>query len=123
MTQSPTAAASISGYVDYCGEDENPAHNILLPAVRRLLGPLSATDGRLFDLGCGSGTMAAQLAPDGWKISGVDPSTAGIATANHDYPQLDLQLGSAYEDLAARFGQFDRIISLEVVEHVYAPRD
>ena len=32
-------------------------------------------------------------------------------------------MGSAYDDLAGRFDRFPAVISLEVVEHVYAPRD
>ena len=33
-----------------------------------------------------------------------------------------LELGSAYDDLAARYGRFPAVISLEVVEHLYFPR-
>lgn len=32
-------------------------------------------------------------------------------------------IGSAYDDLAEQYGQFPVVLSLEVVEHVYAPRD
>jgi SAM-dependent methyltransferase len=56
------------------------------------------------------------------SVTGVDPSTEGIAQANAQYPQLKLEEGSAYDDLAARFGRFPVVTSLEVVEHVYAPR-
>ena len=34
---------------------------------------------------------------------------------------LDLRLGSAYDDLAADFGQWPFVLCLEVVEHVYFP--
>ena len=33
-----------------------------------------------------------------------------------------LARGSAYDDLATQYGQFPVVLSLEVVEHVYAPR-
>ena len=78
---------------------------------------------RLFDLGCGNGTVAAALAEYGWQITGVDPSIEGIAQANANFPQLRLEQGSAYDNLAQRFGQFPAVVSLEVVEHVYAPRE
>ena len=42
--------------------------------------------------------------------------------ANARYPHLKLYLGSAYDDLAARYGRFPVVTSLEVVEHVYSPR-
>ena len=116
-----TESTSISGY-NYYGDDADPSHDYLLPTVLRLLGP-PAGDARLFDLGCGNGTVGAQCATHGWKVSGVDVSTDGIANAQRRFPELDLHYGSAYDDLAAKFGQFNRVISLEVVEHVYAPRD
>ena len=77
---------------------------------------------RLFDLGCGNGSVGAALHEDGWSVTGVDPSVEGIATARAAYPFLEVEEGSAYDDLAARFGRFTVVVSLEVVEHVYAPR-
>jgi 2-polyprenyl-6-hydroxyphenyl methylase/3-demethylubiquinone-9 3-methyltransferase len=59
----------------------------------------------------------------GWDVAGVDPSQEGIANANQAWPHLRLETGSAYDDLAARFGRFPMVVSLEVVEHVYAPRN
>lgn len=56
-------------------------------------------------------------------MTGVDPSVEGIAAAQAAYPDLDLHEGSAYEDLVLDHGRFPVVISLEVVEHVYAPRD
>jgi 2-polyprenyl-6-hydroxyphenyl methylase/3-demethylubiquinone-9 3-methyltransferase len=78
---------------------------------------------RIFDLGCGNGSVASVLATDGWDVTGVDPSLEGIAEANKAFPNLRLFLGSAYDDLAKTYGRFPVVISLEVVEHVYAPRD
>lgn len=66
--------------------------------------------------------MANELAKQGWQVTGVDPSIQGIAQASTRYPHLALHEGSAYEDLAARFGPFAVAVSLEVVEHVYNPR-
>ena len=83
---------------------------------------LSATGVRVFELGCGNGSVANVLAQQGWEVTGVDPSSEGIAQANAQWPQLKLFEGSAYDDLAARFGRFLVVTSLEVVEHVYFPR-
>jgi SAM-dependent methyltransferase len=47
----------------------------------------------------------------------------GIAQVQAARPHLRLETGSAYDDLVARYGTFPAVISLEVVEHVYAPRD
>lgn len=76
----------------------------------------------MFDLGCGNGSVAGAVALAGWDVTGVDPSAEGIAHAQRRYPNLRLEEGSAYDDLVARFGRFPVVTSLEVVEHVYAPR-
>lgn len=112
----------ISGY-GYADAGLNTSHGYLLPALRQELAGsrrLGATT--LFDLGCGNGSVAAALAAEGWSVTGVDPSTDGIAQANRSYPGLGLEMGSAYDDLAARYGRHPVVISLEVVEHLYAPR-
>ncbi len=112
------SAPAITGYVDHAPELEH-AHQFLLPVVFRALG----TPGRVFDLGCGNGAVAQALHDRGYQVTGVDPSESGIAYAHANRPQLDLHQGSAYEPLAERFGRFPSVVSLEVVEHVYAPRD
>lgn len=78
---------------------------------------------RLFDLGCGNGAVACLLADKGFNVTGVDPSIQGIQQANQHYPNLALHIGSAYDNLSETYGTFDILVSLEVVEHVYAPRD
>jgi 2-polyprenyl-6-hydroxyphenyl methylase/3-demethylubiquinone-9 3-methyltransferase len=117
--------AGISGY-RFASGAHSPSHAYLLPCILGELEPLFATldpaDRRLFDLGCGNGSTAAALTRNGWSVQGVDPSETGIAQAQANYPEIDLQTGSAYEDLAARFGTFPVLVSLEVVEHLYDPR-
>jgi 2-polyprenyl-3-methyl-5-hydroxy-6-metoxy-1,4-benzoquinol methylase len=116
---------AISGYRYAPVAKHTHAHDFLLPAVRAELETLKASLDipRLFDLGCGNGSVGAVLFQDGWEVTGVDPSTDGIAAAHASYPMLRLEAGSAYDDLAARYGRFPVAVSLEVVEHVYAPRD
>jgi len=77
---------------------------------------------RVFDLGCGSGAFANKLAAQGFEVHGVDPSLSGIEIARKAYPEISFDMGSTEEDLAGRFGKFQAVTSLEVVEHVYAPR-
>jgi 2-polyprenyl-6-hydroxyphenyl methylase/3-demethylubiquinone-9 3-methyltransferase len=100
----------------------NCSHPYLLPAVLRALrGFAWSGERRVFDLGCGNGAAASTLGDQGYRVTGVDPSAEGIAHANRAYPKLDLQQGSAYDDLSARFGTFPVVVSLEVVEHLYDP--
>ncbi len=117
----------ISGY-RYDNADLGHAHDYLLPSVLRVLDRLDraksgvANDRRLFELGCGNGSVARVLMTRGWDVTGVDPSEEGIAQARGVYPALKLATGSAYDDLAGQYGRFPVVLSLEVVEHVYAPR-
>jgi 2-polyprenyl-3-methyl-5-hydroxy-6-metoxy-1,4-benzoquinol methylase len=78
--------------------------------------------GRVFELGCGNGSVAKRAGATGVGRDWCGPLPEGIAQANAQWPQLKVFEGSAYDDLAARFGRFPVVTSLEVVEHVYAPR-
>lgn len=116
---------SASGY-RYTGAANSHAHAYLLPTVKEELAATYrrfGTPKRLFDLGCGNGSVGAKIAEEGWSVTGVDPSSEGIAQARKAYPCLQFEQGSAYDDLSAQYGRFPVVISLEVVEHVYAPRD
>ena len=62
------------------------------------------------------------LTRQGYQLTGVDASVQGIEQRKRRYPQLNLQLGSAYDSLAETYGTFPVVVSLEVVEHLYAPR-
>jgi 2-polyprenyl-6-hydroxyphenyl methylase/3-demethylubiquinone-9 3-methyltransferase len=77
---------------------------------------------RIFELGCGNGSFAAHLTDKGYEVVGVDPSRDGIELARASAPKAQLEIGSAYDDLRSRYGQFPLVVSLEVVEHVYFPK-
>jgi len=115
---------SISGY-RYSHRAASASHQYLLPAVLNQLDNfvLRSPDKRLFEVGCGNGNIAWELSRYGWDVTGVDPSTEGIDQANSTHPGIKLFHGSAYEDLCGQYGRFPVVLSLEVVEHVYAPRD
>jgi 2-polyprenyl-3-methyl-5-hydroxy-6-metoxy-1,4-benzoquinol methylase len=77
---------------------------------------------QVFDLGCGNGAFLAELSRRGFQATGIDPSTSGVRQANAAWPHLRVEIGSAYDDLASKFGQYPIVVSLEVVEHLYSPR-
>ncbi|WP_038148693.1 class I SAM-dependent methyltransferase [Thioclava atlantica] len=109
----------------YSDAELNDSHTYLLPALEAELDQLAPGIGskqRVFDVGCGNGSIGAYMSARGWQVTGVDPSSEGIAQANKRYPELKLEVGSAYDDLAGKYGHFPVVVSLEVVEHVYAPR-
>ncbi len=120
-----TAQHAISGYI-YNAPDQNESHGYLLPMLKAELksaGLKLSGKKRVFDLGCGNGSIASIVAAEGWDVTGVDPSDQGIHQGRRAYPHLRLDQGSAYDDLAEKYGRFPVVYSLEVIEHCYAPRD
>lgn len=118
----PIEAEAQSGY-QYPDAATNCSHRVLLPGVDRILAGLALPKGaRIFDLDCGNGSTAHHLTGLGYEVVGVDPSAEAIAQAQRAYPHIKLQAGNAYDDLAALYGTFPIVLSLEVVEHVFYPR-
>ena len=115
--------SDITGY-RYTETGVNQSHGYLLPAISCVLEKLTvpARARRLFELGCGNGNVTYEMTRRGWDLTGVDPSAEGIEQARAAHPELKLACGSAYDDLTTLYGQFPVVLSLEVVEHVYAPR-
>lgn len=112
---------NISGY-RYVDNKLNASHDYLLPAVTAILANQVLSCRRIFELGCGNGSVANALSKLDFEVTGVDASEEGIAQALQSYPDLDLHLGSAYDELRSQYGQFPVVISMEVVEHLYFPR-
>lgn len=113
----------ISGY-RYSSAEAEHTKEYLWAAVFATLekAVLSGLPKRVFELGCGNGALAREISARGFQVVGVDPSEEGVALAQRSSPGLQIEIGSSDEDLAARFGTFAFVVSLEVVEHVYAPR-
>lgn len=111
----------VSGY-RYDDHQLNPAHDYLLPMVKTILANEAPSSRRIFELGCGNGSVANELSQLGFEVTGIDASEEGIAQAHRSYPGLNLHLGSAYDDLRKQYGQFPVVLSLEIVEHLYFPR-
>jgi 2-polyprenyl-3-methyl-5-hydroxy-6-metoxy-1,4-benzoquinol methylase len=113
---------AISGYV-YPNADLNESHDYLLPPVLKLLDHNGhQSPKRVFELGCGNGSVANVLWRRDYDVTGLDASVEGINQARAAYPHLKLDRGSAYDDLVSKYGKFPFVLSLEVVEHLYNPR-
>jgi len=106
----------------YRSADPSRTADYVWPSVFEVLARELSGDGRVFDLGCGNGAFAAALKERGYDVIGVDSSREGIQQGREAYPDLDLHVGSAYDDLRGEYGTFPAVVSLEVVEHVYYPR-
>ncbi len=105
----------------YSGSD--PAHTIAY-LEQPLLDELGSLPGKsLLDIGCGNGAVTASLAKGGAQVVGIDLSETGIALARQRNPDLEWRALSVYEDLRAQLARdFEIVVSLEVVEHLFDPR-
>jgi len=109
----------------WTSDESEQSHGYLLPCIEDFLArrsgagvaPLS-----IIDIGSGNGSMTAKVAAKGYRIMGVEPSASGLQTARRSFPNVPFEEGSAYEDLATRFGTFDVVLSCEVIEHLLHPQ-
>ncbi len=76
----------------------------------------------VFELGCGNGHSAKRLVEAGYGVTAIEASESGVAIAKSLCPGARIEVCSVYEDLAARYGQFDAAVSIEVLEHLYDPK-
>lgn len=71
----------------------------------------------LLDVGCGPGTITADLADRVGSVVGIDPSVQVITEARADHPDLDLRA----EDLFAHEGRYDVVHAHQVLQHLADP--
>lgn len=124
-----TGAASEFGteytYNDHANRPDPPHQPAYLDLM---LGSLRAVVPRVrtvLDAGCGDGNFAESIAESlGCTMYGLDASSAGVAMASARGVGTFVQ-GSLYDSLTEPFGigGFDAIVCVEVIEHLYAPRD
>lgn len=66
-------------------------------ALLQRLADEGIRDGRLVDLGCGSGTFAREAARAGFAVLGVDLSPAMIELARQTAPEAEFRCGSLFD--------------------------
>lgn len=112
------ALTDAARHVFHSAEPEH-THEYLYPTLFAALARTGVR--RLFELGCGRGALAARLSESGYDVTAVEPVPGGVQIARDTYPGVRFELGSSEEDLVARFGRFDCVLSVEVIEHVFYP--
>lgn len=122
---SDDAPGGVGEYTDYGYRSSNPpmTHAYLwdpvLANLRRYI-----PKGRILDAGCGNGSFCnALVQAGGYEVNGIDLSETGIEIAKRTVPKATFKLLSVQEDLVSIFGgPFDAVITLEVIEHLYSPK-
>jgi 2-polyprenyl-3-methyl-5-hydroxy-6-metoxy-1,4-benzoquinol methylase len=99
-------------------------HGGLVPHLLQMAGQ-PGPGVRVLDVGCGNGYVAGKFLERGCTVTGVDLSRSGIELARKTCPQGRFEILAADNNLLRNLNEkpFDVIISTEVVEHLYSPRD
>lgn len=98
------------------GESGEKLTRVFVELVKKLEGIRSVCD-----LGCGNGHLSGALANLGFQVTGIDASASGIAIARRAYPRVEFV--EALIDRELSLGQFDLVVSSDVIEHLYRPSD
>jgi len=77
--------------------------------------------GRVIELGCGNGGFA-NIISNKCVVVALDNSETGINIAKNNFKFVDFYMDSVYEYLQSKYGKFDCVVSLEVIEHLFDPR-
>jgi 2-polyprenyl-3-methyl-5-hydroxy-6-metoxy-1,4-benzoquinol methylase len=95
------------------------------PLLSMLPSAVTHPDGRkirILDLGCGNGSLCNMLAKLGYEVVGVEESALGISLAQQHYPDCQFIRGSIYDLSSLNLANdFDVVISVEVIEHLFNP--
>ena len=83
---------------------------------------LAGGNHKLLDVGCGEGFFAEHLRNNGNEVTGIDALETPIhAAAMRQYFQADLQLGLGAVASQIRDREFDKVLILDVLEHLNQP--
>lgn len=74
---------------------------------------------RILEVGCGTGSLTAELSRKGYDITGTDISREAIKYGLEKYADIKLMVQPA-EDLDFEDGAFDAVLSFDLFEHIAA---
>lgn len=91
-----------------------------------LVSQTCVTGARICDLGCGNGFLSGLLGQRGYRVVGVDASMSAIEVAVKHYASDTVSFRCApFDDSLLTCmdkDRFDTVISSDVIEHLYLPR-
>lgn len=103
------------------------AHSFLLSPLLSMLPKKDQSRSekiRCLDLGCGNGSLSHVIAEQGYEVVGVEESEQGIAIARQSFPDCQFVQANIYDSPETDLiNTFDVVISVEVIEHLFYPKD
>lgn len=106
----------------YQTEAPGGAQGYIVPTLLQLLEE-KQIKGKILDIGCGNGSMARSLEAQGYEVWGCEWDPAGVEIANRAKPGRFMRwdLNDPREQFPWK--EFQAVISSEVIEHLYFPRN
>jgi len=113
----------ITSESDYLHGLEPPdSGNFIHEPVKKALQNLQAKF--VLDIGCGNGYLAKYLKIGGVNVVGIDPSESGIKNARLLLPDNRFYCMGIYDNPDdIEENNFDAVVSTEVIEHLFYPRE
>lgn len=114
---------------EYAYQDSNltNAHSFLMAPLLSMLPQPTNPQGqklRILDLGCGNGSLSNAIAQQGYEVVGIEESPQGCTIAKKNFPDCHFIQASIYDlpytDIQ---NSFDVVISVEVIEHLFYPKE
>jgi 2-polyprenyl-3-methyl-5-hydroxy-6-metoxy-1,4-benzoquinol methylase len=103
-------------------ESCSDTHDIVLPPIVAALHSWNARD--VLDLGCGNGAATRAVAAQGFKTIGIDSSASGIQIAHSVDSEVQFEAHDIQLPLPSHLrNRFDAVVAIEVIEHLFKPRD
>lgn len=109
---SPRALKRLLGLALYLAPDRREDHELQVLQLRAL------REGRLLDVGCGSGATLLTMQERGWRVEGVDFDARAVDAARAS--GLEVRLGSL-ESQQYPERSFDAVTMVHLIEHVHDP--
>jgi 2-polyprenyl-6-hydroxyphenyl methylase/3-demethylubiquinone-9 3-methyltransferase len=109
---------------EYNSSKELHMHHRFVPPLLNFCQPITPGT-RVLDVGCGNGALCAEFIRRDCEVVGVDLSTQGIGIARASHPKGRFELLKADSEVLEnlKVEPFDLVVSTEVVEHLYSPRE
>ena len=111
----------------YTGIEPVHHHAYLLPQLLPMLAAKKTASNpkpSVLDLGCGNGSLSNAIAQQGYEVAGVEESEIGFNSANQSFLNCRFVQASIYDLPYAQLQDaFDIVISSEVIEHLFYPRE
>lgn len=97
------------------------SHYVADPILRYLSARLMR-GARILEIGCGNGHFSRELASCGYIVTGIDASSSGVEQAQRVPSNVSFHRSEIDDINVERFGKFDCVLAIEVIEHCYSPK-